>query len=158
MASRIVTVFEILIVATLFSLFAALGITTTTNDKIIENTESFVELVRYKGCITQDWYYDFIDSFDSPVDVRIEVTRTPELATADTGTTLQFTQDVIDAIDGPDHIYKMNVGDEINVTVRKPSGNYYDNIVGVFTGQRAKGGNPAIAIKGGMILNTQYSD
>ena len=54
MGRRIVTVFEVLLIMTLFSMFAALVITTSDNDNIVENTESFVELVRYKGCITDE--------------------------------------------------------------------------------------------------------
>ena len=156
MGSRIITIFEILIITTLFSMFSALGITTSTNDQIIENTEEFVELVRYKGCITQDWYHSFISGFDSPVDVRITVKRMPELATPDSLPTIEFTQDIVDAIDKPEGVYKMTPGDEIEVVVRKPSGSFYDNVMSTLSGGKAGSTDPAVAIKGGMILNSQY--
>lgn len=164
MGRRIVAVFELLLMVSLFALFAALIITTNTNDAIIESTESFVELVRYKGCITEDMYNDFLGEFSTPVDIKFIVTRHNEIDDIDT---LQFTGDVLEAIENPDddvangilaHTYTMNVGDELQVVVRKMSSNFFDSMVGMLTGQGASSETPAIAIKGGMILNTQYQD
>lgn len=165
MGKRIVTVLELLIAVTLFAMFAALIVTTSTNDDIIEKTENFVELVRYKGCITDDMYDEFLDSFNVPVDISFEVTRQPSVldandALADGGGILEFTGDVINAIEDdhriPANTYTMDVGDQIEVVVRKASPNFYDGIVGMLTGAGASSDRPAIAIKGGMILNTQY--
>lgn len=163
MAKRVITVFEILIFVTLFSMFASFVITTTTNDAIIDNTEEFVELVRYKGCITDQMYYDFIDSFSTPVDVSISVERQPVLATPDTMPTLEWTKDVVLAFDTDadgdgvrDGMYKMNAGDEIEVIVRKPSGSYYDSIISRLSGNAYSVDKPVVAVKGGMILNTQW--
>ena len=164
MGRRIVAVFELLLMVSLFALFAALIITTNTNDAIIESTESFVELVRYKGCITEDMYNDFLGEFSTPVDIKFVGTRHNEIDDIDT---LQFTGDVLEAIENPDddaangilaHTYTMNVGDELQVVVRKMSSNFFDSMVGMLTGQGASSETPAIAIKGGMILNTQYQD
>lgn len=162
MGRRIVTVFEVLLIMTLFSMFAALVITTTDNDNIVENTESFVELVRYKGCITDEMYSDFIGGFRSPVDVSIVVTKKGQL---NEGDTIQFTGDVVDALENERTnvaagiiagTYTMKVGDEIQVIVRKTTSTYFDNLMGFITGTGPASSSPAVAIKGGMILNTQY--
>lgn len=162
MGKRIVTIFEILITVSLFSMFAALIITTNTNDTIIEATEEFVELVRYKGCITDNMYADFLGEMPTPVDVHFVVTRQETL---NEGDTLEFTGDVLQALENTStdlkngvlaNTYTMNVGDEIQVTVRKISSNFFDDIVGSMTGSVSPATKPAVAIKGGMILNTQY--
>ncbi len=156
MAKKIVTVFELLIFTTLFSLFAALVLTTETNDAIIENTEEFVDTVRYKGCITKNMYYEFLDQFKTPVSIDFSVTRYPVSVTGSGLPSLNFTNDILQAFDTPDGMYKMNPGDEITVTVRKPSGNYYDAIAGRIAGNTTLHDNHVIAVKGGMILNAQY--
>ena len=156
MGRGFITVLEFLVVISLFSMFVGLIITTNTNDAIISHTEEFAELVRYKGCITEEMYYDVVEGFDAPVDVRFEAVRKPVLANPDSGDTLEFTKDVLSAIESGDGIYRMNIGDEIQVIVRKPSGNYFDYIVGTLSGKGMKDENPVVAIKGGMILNTQY--
>lgn len=154
---RIVTLFEILIVTTLFAMFAGIVITSHTNDAIISHTEEFVEMVRYKGCITKNTYDDFLKGFDTPVEVNIQVTRKPQLSTPGALNTVEMTQDVVNTMAADANgLYRMNVGDEIQVIVRKPSGNLYNTLIGSITGQYAAGDKPAIAIKGGMILNTQY--
>jgi hypothetical protein len=164
MGRRIVTVLEILIVVTLFSMFGGLIITSATNDAIIEHTEDFVETVRYKGCITDDMYYEFIDGFNSVVDVSFIVTKKATVSVEgsdDVVDTIELTNNVVSTFQNSNaaaRIYKMNVGDEIEVIVRKPSGNYYDRIMGSLTGQMNAGENPIIARKGGMILNTQYAE
>lgn len=155
MGRRIVGVLELLIIVTLFSLFAALVITTNSNDRIIEQTEEFVELVRYKGCITSETYNEFLNGFNTPVDVSISVTRKPNVTASVAVETMQFDGDIAEAL-AADNIYRMNVGDEIQVVVRKASASYYDSIVSMLTGS-GRSNNPAIAIKGGMILNTQYA-
>ena len=52
--------------------------------------------------------------------------------------------------------YTMKVGDEIQVIVRKTTSTYFDNLMGFITGTGPASSSPAVAIKGGMILNTQY--
>ncbi len=162
MGKKILTAFEILIAVTLFAMFSAMVITTSTNDVIIENTEQFVETVRYKGCITEQMYNEFLDGFDTPVNVHITVTKKDAITGNES---LQFTNDIIEAVHSTAndpangivaHTYTMRVGDEIEVCVRKNSATFYDSIVGIFTHQGQIKDNPMIAIKGGMILNTQY--
>ncbi len=161
MARKITTIFEMLIFATLFSLFAALVLTTETNDAIIESTEEFVDTVRYKGCITENMYYEFLNKFRVPVSISFSISHYS--TTGNTLPTLNFTNDVFAAFEAdadadgkPDRIYKMNPGDEITVTVRKPSGNYYDSIASRIAGNTSLHDNPVIAARGGMILNAQY--
>lgn len=114
-------------------------------------------MVRYKGFITKNTYDDFLKGFDTPVEVNIQVTRKPQLSTPGALDTVQMTQDVVNTMAADANgLYRMNVGDEIQVIVRKPSGNLYNTLIGSITGQYAAGDKPAIAIKGGMILNTQY--
>lgn len=157
MGKRIATLFELLIALTLFALFAGMVITTHSNNAIISHTEEFVEMTRYKGCITEETYKAFLDSFDSVVDVRIQVDRKDVLGGPDALDSTEFTQDVVNTIaSDPDGIYRMKVGDEITVIVRRPAGNLYDTIIGSLSGMKAQGGSPVIAIKGGMILNEQY--
>lgn len=163
MGKRILTVFEIAIAVILFTLFSAMVITTNTNDAIIENTEEFVELVRYKGCITDEMYSEFLQKFNVPVNVKINVTRHDTITGAET---LQFTGDVLQAIHSTTNdpgngivanTYTMRVGDEIEVIVRKSAGGFYDSIVGILNHKGATEESPVIATKGGMILNTQYA-
>ena len=159
---QITTMMEILIMITLFAMFSTLAITMNVNSAIIDNTEDFVELVRYKGVITESMYYEFINGFQTPVSATIIVKKKPILAANSDIETIYWTNDVITAFgadengDGKrDGLFKMNPGDEIEVIVRKPSGNYYDTVISSLTG----GGSvydPVIAVKGGMILNKQY--
>lgn len=163
LGKRITFIFSLLIGMILFALFGTLVATTNTNDAIIEHTEEFVELVRYKGCISEKAYYDFLKGFDVPVEVRITATRKP--GPGETGNSLEFTQDIINAfstdMDGDgkaDGLYRMNPGDEISVVVRKPSGNLFDSLNRLLSGQDAGVIDPVVAVKGGMILNTQCMD
>lgn len=162
MGKRIVAVFEILLLTTLFAFFATFVITTNQNTAITEHTENFVELVRYKGCITQSMYYDFLNGFTTPVDISFAVERQAFLSGTNDATSFEFTKDVIEAIESDDpaigHIYKMQAGDNIQVTVRKPAGMVYNHVVGAASGNYTGSENPVIAAKGGMVLNEQYAD
>ena len=71
--------------------------------------------------------------------------------------------DIVDAFDVDangdgvrDGMFKFNVGDEIEVVVRKPAGNYFDELVTSISGGRGAREDLIVAVKGGMILNTQY--
>lgn len=112
--------------------------------------------------ITEQMYNEFLDGFDTPVNVHITVTKKDAITGNES---LQFTNDIIEAVHSTAndpangivaHTYTMRVGDEIEVCVRKNSATFYDSIVGIFTHQGQIKDNPMIAIKGGMILNTQY--
>lgn len=159
MGRRLITILEILLFTTLFALFAGMVITTHSNDAIVEHTEEFVELVRYKGCITKQMYDDFLDGFSTPVEVRMTVTK--ENALTGAGSDLEsmvFTQDIVNRIvSDPNDLYPMYVGDEIEVVVRRPGRSMYSTILGSLGGGGAKGEtNPVVAVKGGMILNEQW--
>lgn len=160
MGKKVLIIFEVLIAMTLFAMYSSLMLTEDSNDEIINTTEEFVETVRYKGCITDDMYYEFLNEFNSPVDIRFIVTRKGVID--DTTDSMEFTHDVINAINSgsspSECVYKMNVGDEIQVIVRKPSGTSYNTLIGSITGQGSGYTNPVIALKGGMILNTQYPE
>ena len=157
MARRIITVFEILILTTLFVFFAAFVITTNQNTAIIENTENFVELVRYKGCITEEMYTDFLNGFNTPVSVEISVEKQPS-TDEDVPAEYEFTEEILQDVqrDKPNNIYRMETGDVIRIVVRKPSATLYDAVVGKLTGSYGYGDSPTITQKGGMILNEQY--
>ena len=157
MGKRIVALFEILITVTLFAMFSGIVITTRSNEAIVDHTEEFVELVRYKGCITQQMYNDFLNGFDSVVDVKIAATRKDPLGSPSDPKTIQFTKDIVGTIESTaDHVYPLYVGDEFDVVVRRPARSMYSTIVGSLSGQYARDDCPVIAIKGGMILNEQY--
>lgn len=157
MARRIVTVFEILILTTLFVFFTAFVITTNQNTAIIESTENFVELVRYKGCLTEEMYTNFLNEFNTPVSVEIFVEKQSS-TNADDPVEYEFTKEILQDIqrDKPNDIYRMKTGDVIQIIVRKPSATLYDTVVGKLTGSYGHGSNPVVTQKGGMILNEQY--
>lgn len=161
MGRRVVAVFEILLLTTIFVFFTAFVITSNQNVAITEHTEAFVELVRYKGCITQTMYNDFLNGFNTPIDVSITVERQSFLAGDGQAMSYEFTKDVVEALEDDsaeiDHTYRMQAGDNIQVAVRKPAGTLYDAVASMAVGHGSSSTNPVITIKGGMILNEQYA-
>lgn len=155
MGRRVLFIFETLIMLTLFLLFGSLAATTLQNDAIRDTTESFAEVVRYKGCVTRSMYDDLLASFPTAVEVNFEVTKKPALVTSEDIKNMEFTNEVIAGVYGSTGIYTMQTGDMFSVIVHKASPTWFDTVVGAMTG----GGttqSPVIAVKGGMILNEQY--
>lgn len=157
MGKRLLFFFEVVILLTLFVFFSSLAATTIQNDRIVDITENFAEVVRYKGCITRTMYDDLLASYPTPVEVNFEVTKAPALVTNDDIKSLEFTAEVIDGVYGAENIYKMNTGDSIQIVVRKAGPTWFDTMVSALTGEGTTD-HPIIAIKGGMILNEQYHD
>ena len=155
MVKRLLFLFEALILLTLFIFFGSLAATTLQNDRIIDETENFVEVARYKGCITKSIYEDFLVSLPTVVDVNFEVSKAPELVTSEDIKDIDFTHEVIEDVYGASGMYTMESGDMLSVTVRKASPTWLDTMIGAMTGEGTTE-YPLIAVKGGMILNEQY--
>ncbi|WP_281692852.1 hypothetical protein [Agathobaculum desmolans] len=157
MGRRILFFFEVLILLTLFVFFGSLAATTLQNDRIVDITEDFVEVVRYKGCITQSMYEDLLKAYPTPVEVNFEVEKAPALVSNDAPASMQFTAEVVDGIYGSGRIFTMQTGDSIEVVVRKAGPTWFDSMVSAMTASGTDE-KPIIAVKGGMILNEQYHD
>lgn len=155
MGKRLLFFFEVLIMLTLFLLFGSLAATTLQNDRIVDVTESFAEVVRYKGCITRSMYDELLASFPTAVNVNFEVTKKPALVTAEDIKDVEFSNEVIADVYGSTGIYTMQTGDMFTVIVHKASPTWFDTIVSAMTGEGTTQ-SPVIAVKGGMILNEQY--
>ena len=121
MVKRLLFLFEALILLTLFIFFGSLAATTLQNDRIIDETENFVEVARYKGCITKSMYEGFLVSLPTVVDVNFEVIKVPELVSSEEIKDLDFTHEVIEAVYGASGMYTMETGDMLSVIVRKAS-------------------------------------
>ena len=160
MGRRIQYILEILIFLTLFSIFSSFTITTYQTDEIIDVTEEFTELIRYKGCITEDMYYEYLEKYPTPVSITFVIEKKKVLQTSEYLAEYAFTGDVMDALsseDEEDRIYKMEVGDSIQVIVRKQGRSYFDALMGSVTKLSQQNSvNPIVAVKGGLILNEQY--
>lgn len=156
MGRRIQYILEILIFLTLFSMFSSFTITTYQTDDIIDVTEEFTELVRYKGCITEDMYFEYLEQYPTPVSLTFVIEKGKVLQTSQYLSAYEFTGDVMEAI-STDGIYKMEVGDSIQVIVRKQGRSYFDALMGAVTKTSERNSvNPIVAVKGGLILNEQY--
>lgn len=151
---RLLYIFEILILVTLFAFFSSFVVTTNQNDAIVDETEQFSEMVRYKGCITEKMYTDFLKKMPTPVKIGFQVTKGKVLETNNSPISKTFTNEIFESIEAIGY-YPMRVGDEIQVTVRKTSPTYFDKMVELMTRKGAYQ-TPIIAIKGGLILNEQY--
>ena len=92
MGRKIQFVFEILIFLTLFSLFSSFTITTYQTDKIIDVTEEFTELIRYKGCITEDMYFEYLEKYPTPVSISFIIEKEKALKTSSYLPDYEFTQ------------------------------------------------------------------
>ena len=140
MVKRLLFLFEALILLTLFIFFGSLAATTLQNDRIIDETENFVEVARYKGCITKSIYEDFLVSLPTVVDVNFEVSKAPELVTSEDIKDIDFTHEVIEDVYGASCMASPTV---------------LDTMIGAMTGEGTTE-YPLSAVKGGMILNEQY--
>ena len=152
-------ILEILIFLTLFSIFSSFTITTYQTDEIIDVTEEFTELIRYKGCITEDMYYEYLEKYPTPISMTFVIEKGKVLQTSSYLSSYEFTGDVLSHFnpDDGDGIYKMEVGDSIQVIVRKQGRSYFDALMGSVTKLSQQNSvNPIVAVKGGLILNEQY--
>lgn len=154
-AKQLLTIFEFILILTVFALIGSFEITVQENDRIVDATEQFTELVRYKGCITKQMYEDFREQISTPIKVNFIVEKGKTLKQSDELLNANFTEDVLEHLDASG-LYAMSAGDEIKVVVRKLSPTSFDRTVGMLTGQMRGGANPVIAIKGGLVLNEQY--
>ena len=154
MDRRLSYLFEFIIVLTLFSMFAAFTITTTQNEQIVDITENFTEMIRYKGCITADMYNGTLRKYPTPVKITFIVEKNKVLSLNGDAHNKVFSKDIIESIETTG-LYGMKVGDEVQVVVRKNSPTYFDSVVGALTNRQSTT-NPVIAVKGGLILNEQY--
>lgn len=155
MGKRLLFFIEMLCLITMFAFFSSFVITTQQNDKITDATENFVELVRYKGCVTQQMYSEFLAKMPVPVKVSFIIDQGKTLEVDGAPADRRFTTDVFAAIEDIGY-YPMRIGDEVQVIVRKAGPSYFDMMVGVISGQHSGGESPIIAAKGGLVLNVQY--
>lgn len=186
MGRRFQYIFEVIILLTLFSLFSSFTITTYQTDQIVEITEEFVELIRYKGCITQDMYMEYLEKYPCPVSLSFTVEKAKALNTSQYMSGYRFTNDVVTAItnnsygkeeiengdtpsaeqqyyleSNPEQIYKnmyvFDVGDSVQVIVRKQGRSYFDSLISSVSHMSTRSDpTPIVAMKGGLILNAQY--
>lgn len=154
-AKQLLTIMEFLLFLTLFSFIGAFVTTTNENDRIVDATEEFTELVRYKGCVTKQMYEDFRNHISTPVKVNFIIDKAKVMEEDNAPLSQDFTADVLEALDASG-IYTMSAGDQIRVVVRKLTPTTFDHVSGIYSGQVRGGAMPIIAIKGGLILNEQY--
>lgn len=155
MGKRVLYFLEVLILLTIFSLGASFIITTYQNDAIVDATEDFVELARQKGCITAKMYDNLLDEMPTAVKVSFVIEKAKVLKSDDDPLDREFTQEVFDSIEDIGY-YPMEVGDHLQIIVRKSGQTYFDSIVAFLTGTNSSESDPIIAIKGGLVLNEQY--
>lgn len=185
MGRRFQYILEIIILLTLFSLFSSFTITTYQTDRIVEITEEFTELVRYKGCITKDMYLEYLQKYPCPVSISFIVEKAKALSTSSYMSGYRFTNDILTAVSNdqfgkeeidlgtvdaehlyylesnPEQIYKnmyvFDVGDSIQIIVRKQGRSYFDTIISAVSHMSTRSDpTPIVAVKGGLILNAQY--
>lgn len=152
---RLLYIMEIILLLTLFAFFTSFVITTNQNDTIVDATEEFSELIRYKGAITENMYEEFLDKMPTPVKVSFVVDKGTTLELDDQPLNQNYSQEVLQALDSAGY-YPMEVGDQVKVIVRKTSPTLFDMVTELLTGQRSGDQQPIIAIKGGLVLNEQY--
>lgn len=154
MGGRILTIFQIKVSVIIFLLISSIIITDVQSTRMKEYTESFAETVRHKGYITKEMYEDYLKSV-SLTTIKISLIhdkRSPFLK--DDVLNLRFTRDIVEEI-YRNGIYKLKVGDDFEVILRKATPKYFDTIIGILT-QKIPSRYKVIAAKGGMILNEQY--
>lgn len=152
---RLLYIMEIILLMTLFAFFTSFVITTNQNDTIVDATEEFSELIRYKGAITESMYDNFLDEMPTPVKVSFVVDKGSILELDDQPLDQDYSQEVLEALDSIGY-YTMKVGDQVKVIVRKTSPTLFDKVTELLTGQSSGDQQPIIAIKGGLVLNEQY--
>lgn len=146
---------EIILLLTLFAFFTSFVITTSQNDTIVDATEEFSELIRYKGAVTETMYNDFLDKMPTPVRINFVIDKGSVLELEDQPLNQNYSQEVLQALDSTGY-YPMEVGDQVKVIVRKTSPTMFDMVTELLTGQHSGDQQPIIAIKGGLVLNEQY--
>lgn len=152
---RLLYIMEIVLLLTLFAFFTSFVVTTNQNDTIVDATEEFAELIRYKGAITKSMYDNFLNKMPTPVKVGFVVDKSTILELEDQPISQDYSQDILEALDGPGY-YAMKVGDQVKVIVRKTSPTLFDKVTELLTGSSSGEPQPIIAIKGGLVLNEQY--
>lgn len=152
---RLLYFMEILLLLTLFAFFTSFVITTNQNDVIVDATEDFTELIRYKGAVTETMYEDFLNQMPTTVKVSFVIDKDTILDVEDEPLSQDYSQEVLEALDSIGY-YAMNVGDQVKVIVRKTSPTLFDKVTEMLTGHSSGDPQPIIAIKGGLVLNEQY--
>lgn len=152
---RLLYIMEIVLLMTLFAFFTSFVITTNQNDTIVDATEEFSELIRYKGAITESMYDNFLDEIPTTVKVSFVIDKSSILELADQPLDQDYSQEVLEALDSIGY-YTMKVGDQVKVIVRKTSPTLFDKVTEILTGQSSGDPQPIIAVKGGLVLNEQY--
>lgn len=152
---RLLYFMEAILLLTLFSFFTSFVITTNQNDIIVDATEEFSEMIRYKGAITKNMYDEFLEKMPTTVRVGFVVDKGKVLQKDTDPLSVNFSQEVWTALEGQGY-YAMKVGDQIEVIVRKTSPTLFDKVSEMLTGQASGAQQPVIAVKGGLVLNEQY--
>ena len=96
---RLLYIMEIILLMTLFAFFTSFVITTNQNDTIVDATEEFSELIRYKGAITESMYDNFLDEMPTPVKVSFVVDKGSILELDDQPLDQNYSQEVLEALD-----------------------------------------------------------
>ena len=152
---RLLYLVEVILLLTLFAFFTSFVITTNQNDLIVDATEEFSEMIRYKGTITKNMYEEFLEKMPTAVKVGFVVDKGKVLQKDDDPLSVNFSQEVWTALDNTGY-YTLKVGDQIKIIVRKTSPTLFDKVSEMLTGQGSGMQQPVIAVKGGLVLNEQY--
>ena len=115
-AKQLLTIFECILLLTVFALIGSFEITTHENDQIVDATESFTELIRYKGCITRKMYEDFREQIPTQVKVSFVIEKGEALKESDEPSGMDFTADVLEQMDVG--FYPLHAGDNLQVIVQ----------------------------------------